>query len=275
MPMLPAISEFDAKVAEWEEHKTLPWGRLLYSTSHLNLQRYLDGQTLRVLDVGGGTGVDAVYLAGLGHSVTLIDCSAAMVEQARKAAGEAQVLDRISFHRADVPEIPGLLAGRQFDLILCHMMIEFVPAPSALLHALAGFLAPGGWLSVIDTNRYSQTYALALRVGDLQGASDALGQMEYLHPWVNRITPRFSADDVIDMLSAEGLALAGHYGILSLCAYLPNEPKFDPDYFARLERLEHQLTDVYPYYLVARFFQVVMRRELGQSRLIETACPGR
>jgi S-adenosylmethionine-dependent methyltransferase len=259
--MAAGISEFDARVAEWEEHKGLPWGRLLYSTSHLNLQRHIEGRCLRVLDVGGGTGVDAAHLAGLGHSVVMMDCSAAMLAEARKAAAERGVLDRMTLYQADVTELPGFVGDRQFDLILCHMMIEFVPEPRALLRYLVGLLAPDGLLSVIDTNRYSQTYALALRVGDLSAACEAIDAKQYFHPWVNRITPRFSADEIIDMLAAKGLDPVGHYGILSLCAYLPNEPKFDPDYFAELELLEHRLADMYPYHLLARFFHVIMRRD--------------
>jgi len=44
--------------------------------------------------------------------------------------------------------------------------------------------------------------------------------------------------------------LARHYGVLNICAYLPNEPKFDPHYFHALEQLGNRLADEYPYYLL-------------------------
>ena len=39
-----------------------------------------------------------------------------------------------------------------------------------------------------------------------------------------------------------------------------NESKFDPTYFAELEKLEHAMTDCYPYYLLARMFQIIVQK---------------
>jgi len=46
-----------------------------------------------------------------------------------------------------------------------------------------------------------------------------------------------------------------------LCAYLPNEPKYEAEYFKALEQLECRLTDTYPYNLLARFYQVIVRKK--------------
>ena len=94
----------------------------------------------------------------------------------------------------------------------------------------------------------------------LSGARNAVGARDYFHPWVNRLTPRFSADEIVDQLSQHNCSLVGNYGVLSVCAYLPNEPKFDPHYYSQLEKLEDSLADKYPYYLLARFFHVVVQK---------------
>jgi hypothetical protein len=59
---------------------------------------------------------------------------------------------------------------------------------------------------------------------------------------------------------ANGCTLAGHYGVQCICDYLPNERKFGAEYFNALEQLEHNLTATYPYYLLARFYQVIMQK---------------
>ena len=46
------------------------------------------GQTLRVLDAGGGEGQTAILMAQRGHHVTLCDLSAEMVARAQRAAEE-------------------------------------------------------------------------------------------------------------------------------------------------------------------------------------------
>jgi hypothetical protein len=94
----------------------------------------------------------------------------------------------------------------------------------------------------------------------LSGACNAVGVKDYFHPWVNRLTPRFSADAIIDQFGQHNCSLVGQYGVLSVCAYLPNEPKFDPQYYSQLEKLEDILTDKYPYYLLARFFHVIVQK---------------
>jgi len=121
-------------------------------------------------------------------------------------------------------------------------------------------LSTSGLLSVLDTNRHSDVYMQAFQMKSLSGARSAVGAKEYFHPWVNRLTPRFSADEIVAQFSKYNCSLVGHYGVLNVCAYLPNDPKFDPQYYSELEKLEDSLADRYPYYLLARFFQVIVQK---------------
>ena len=252
--------EFGQALHLWKEENEMPWGRLRYDTSRMNLSRHMDKKQMRILDVGGGDGIDAIYYAKQGHNVTLTDCSSTMLAEARKSAEDQDVLDQLKFIQTEPDSLLDILDERPFDLILCHMMIEFAPDPQALFREMCNLLAAGGLISVLDTNRYGDVYMRAFQMKSLPGALEAVGMKEYFHPWVKRMTPRFSADDFIDKLDENGCSLAGHYGVLNLCAYLPNEPKFIPEYYNDLKELEVQLTDKFPYYLLARFFQVIGRK---------------
>ncbi len=244
---------------QWQDEQAAPWGQLLYSTSHLNIQRHLDGRALQVLDVGGGNGMDTIWLARQGHAVTLVDSSEKLLALARKAAAECGVVERITIVHADASAIGELMRGQQFDLILCHLMLEFAYEPLALLKDICGLLAPGGLFSLIDTNRYSLAFRIPYRTGNLREAARAIGSREYFHPWVNRTTNMFSADEAIRALIDNGCELVGQYGIRCICDYLPDELKA-PEAFAELEQLEHRMTDAFPYYLLARFYQVIVRK---------------
>jgi SAM-dependent methyltransferase len=69
-------------------------GRLEFLSVQEVVRRLLPGGGLRVLDVGGGTGVHAAWLAGDGHRVTLVDPVASQVDVARGLEGvEAVVAD--------------------------------------------------------------------------------------------------------------------------------------------------------------------------------------
>jgi S-adenosylmethionine-dependent methyltransferase len=258
--MTTVADDFAHVLPNWKDENAMPWGQLRYHSVWKNLARHTENRLSRILDIGGGDGMDAIHYAGLGHSVTLTDCSPAMLSEARLAAEQQGVAERLKFYQTGPEALPDLPREQPFDLILCHMMIEFVPDAQALLRNACTLLSAGGLLSIVDTNRYSDVYMQAIQMNNLPGALNAVDAKEYFHPWVNRLTPRFSADELIDTLNQYDCSLVGHYGVLNLCGYLPNEPKFDPQYYSELEELEYHLADKYPYYLLARFFHVIARK---------------
>src|SRR5690349_9569016 len=56
------------------------------------------------LDLGCGTGGDAIWLASLGWEVTAVDIAPAALSQAAEHAAEAGVAERISWERHDFEE---------------------------------------------------------------------------------------------------------------------------------------------------------------------------
>jgi S-adenosylmethionine-dependent methyltransferase len=253
--------EYDAVVDEWKEWQSSPWGKLLYNISRFNIQRHSDNRPIRILDVGGGNGFNSIYFAKQGHSVTLLDYSPVMLSDAKQAAERERVLEKITFCQADAGAIQDFFHGQHFDLILCHLMIEFVSEPRNVLNDICKLMAPEGLLSILDANRYSEVYLRAIQANDLVAALKVVDTKEYFHPWFNRLTPLFSSSEMIDILRANGCEVVGDYGILCLCAYLPNAPKYEAEYFKSLEHLERRLTDTYPYNLLARFYQVIMQKK--------------
>jgi SAM-dependent methyltransferase len=104
------------------------------------------------LDIGIGTGRFALPMARRGWSVIGIDLSPGMLAQARKAAEEAGVADRIDLREGDATAIDALPEG-PFEVILAIGVLFHVTSPesrTAFIEALARRLAPGGRL-LIDT----------------------------------------------------------------------------------------------------------------------------
>jgi S-adenosylmethionine-dependent methyltransferase len=254
--------EYDEVVDEWKKWQSYPWGKLLYTISRSNIQRHIANSPLRILDVGGGNGFNSIYFAGLGHTVTLLDYSPAMLANARKTAEKEGLFDRITFCQADVRDAPHLFHDEHFDMVICHLMLEFVPQPLMALKGICELIAQGGCLSILDANRYSEVYRKAFQANDLRAAREVIETKEYFHPWFERVTPLYSSTEIGEILRANGCEIVGSYGVLCLCAYLPNEPKYEAEYFQALEQLELCLTDTNPYKLLARFYQVVVQKQL-------------
>jgi S-adenosylmethionine-dependent methyltransferase len=253
--------DFDAHFDKWKDWPSTPWNRLLYSTCHHNLQRYLGAPPLQILDVGGGNGEDTFFLVQLGHTVTLVDFSSEMLADAQQQATELGVSDQVTLIQTDVTELTNLFAKAHFDAILCHNMIKFVDDGYQLLDDLSTYLKPDGLLSITAVNPHSEVYRQAIFQNDLGGALAVIGQDQHLHPWFGKFEKRHAPEDIIAYLQALDFTLMGHYGLRNIVDYLTdNQSKFDPGYFSKLEELEHALTDRYPYYLLARMFQIIMQK---------------
>lgn len=252
--------EYDAVVDQWKEWQSFPWGKLLYSISHTNIQRHISNHPIRILDVGGGNGLSSIYFAKQGHSVVLLDYSPAMLSEARKKAEKDGVIERITFYQSDVKDMLDCFPEDRFDLIICHLMIEFVPDPLIVLRELCSLLASGGLLSIVDANRYSEVYRSTFQKNDLKAALQVVDTREYFHPWFDRLTPLFSSAEMIGIFQESECEVVGDYGIRCVCDYLPNEPKYDAEYYEALEELELRLSDAFPYNLLARFYQVIIQK---------------
>jgi len=254
---------FGDKLSAFKENQNTPWGRLRYGLAFANVQRHLEGQPLRVLDAGGGNGLDAVPFAAQGHSVTLVDYSTEMLAEAQRNAEADGVAERVTFHQADLTAIPTLFPEAQFDVVLCHNVLQYVDDVGAALNAMCHALRPGGLLSVISVNRYSESYRQALQRLDLDAAYanlDATSIMTVVFGVPARV---YAAEELRQPLREVGCSVVGEYGLLCVCGYIPNNDiKYDPAFFARLERLESAMSDKYPYYLLARYFQGVARKEV-------------
>jgi SAM-dependent methyltransferase len=106
----------------------LEGGRLLEGSGRIELartqdvlERHLPGPPARVLDVGGGTGVYARWLAGRGYEVHLVDQSPRHIEEARAHSGpvlaRAEVGDARRLADADGSADAVLLLGPLYHLV--------------------------------------------------------------------------------------------------------------------------------------------------------------
>ncbi|WP_232664432.1 methyltransferase domain-containing protein [Pseudonocardia sp. TRM90224] len=240
----------------WQTWQDSPWGRLRYAVAGTNLARHLGGAFLRVLDLGGGDGLDSVGLAAAGHDVTIVDRDTDMLAAARERAGAAGA--PVTLVQADVAALPHL---SPFDVVLCHNVIPYVSDVQATLRVAVDLLRAGGLLSVMSLNRHSAPLVAAIREVDPVAALAALDTAQSHTATFDTAITLHTAEDIGATLTELGCAVDGHYGIRSFCDYITDdERKHDPTFFADLERLELAVTDREPYKHVARMFQLIARR---------------
>ncbi|QIG42580.1 methyltransferase domain-containing protein [Nocardioides anomalus] len=219
-----------------------------------DLAEVLDGPTLDVLDIGGGTGVSAVRVAQRGHRVTVVDPSpdalAALARRAREVGVEVAGL------QGDLGSLADLVEPASADLALCHGVLEVVDDPAAALAALAGTLRPGGRLSLLVAQRHAAVIARAmaghlgqaLALLDDQGATGRTGR-------------RFTADEATALLVGAGFRVGTVHGVRVFADLVPGALlELEPGTTAALLDLERAVAERAEYLPLATQLHVLATR---------------
>jgi S-adenosylmethionine-dependent methyltransferase len=259
--MTTSATIFDQNIERWNQEQSQPWQRLKYKLVQAHLGEHMRQGLWHILDAGGGNGLESIPLAEQGHRVAIVDYSKEMLADAGRHSVAARVQERVTLHFGDVREVPRLFPEAQFDLVLCHNVIQYVDDVPGLLSGLVACLKADGLISIVSINRYSIPYRIAFPRGDLAQALAQLDARRVKAMLFQATMICYSVSEVIDMLGGAGCVVEQDYGIRCICDYWgDNDLKSDPAVFQQLEELEFALAERHPYKLLARYFQVIARK---------------
>ena len=111
-------------------------------------------ESMRVLEVGTGPGFFAILLRELGYDVTAIDLTPAMLEEAKKNAGE--LAGRICWMEMNAEALD--FADERFDVVVSRNLTWNLPHPDKAYAEWARVLKPGGLLLNFDANWYAYLF---------------------------------------------------------------------------------------------------------------------
>jgi S-adenosylmethionine-dependent methyltransferase len=240
--------------APYADHSATLRGALRHHLVDRALQEHLPATPQRVLDIGGGTGVQARMLAGHGHHVTVLDPDPDMLEQARVASlREAdQQAGNVTFLQGE-GEQAAELAGTGWDVVLNHGVLMYVEDPGPLLHAAARCVRPGGVVSVLA----KQAQCMAMRRGltrDWEGVLTTLREQAEIGR-LGALSRGVSRETVTRLLAGQGVHINQWYGVRCFTDHLGDEP-VGPD-FGQILDAEWAAGRVDPYRGIARLFHLV------------------
>ncbi|MBI4939868.1 MAG: methyltransferase domain-containing protein [Actinobacteria bacterium] len=269
-PEAAARTDFGARRDAWRAYTTSPWGRIRYAVVAHTLRHSLSGLDpadggpgLRVLDVAGGDGLDALPLARAGHRVTVLDAAPDLLADAAAAAAESGV--PLTCLEAGVDDLP-TLGLPPFDVVLCHFLLHYRDDPAHTLALPAAAVRPGGLLSLTAPNQASEALVRAARLLDPAGALAALTETTQHGVTFAADTRWVDADETAQQLRHLGFDAVVRYGIRTVTDLVADDArKHEPAFYADLERLELALCDREPYVRTARMWQLVARRAARPS----------
>ena len=135
--------DFNHKAETFDSPKNIFLANLVYQAIEKQLDLLSDKE---LLDFGGGTGLLTLPLAKQAKSVTLVDISEKMLEQARLKA-EQQEIKNIQFLEQDLLENP---LEKEFDLIVVSRVLHHMPDLDAVLSLFHQYLKEDGRLLIAD-----------------------------------------------------------------------------------------------------------------------------
>ncbi|WP_405580467.1 methyltransferase [Streptomyces sp. NBC_01190] len=179
-----------------------------------------DREALDVLDTGGGTGVFAVPVARLGHRVTVVDPSPDALFALERRAAEAGVTDRVRGVQGDTHGLLDVIEPADYDVVLCHGVLEYVDDPAEALRNVTGALRPTGALSLLAAARGGAVLARAL-AGHFAEARHALGDPHGRWGEGDSLPRRFTADELTRLVGESGLRAASVHGVRVFADLVP------------------------------------------------------
>ncbi len=257
---------FDRNVERWRQYQESVKGRLRNDLIRHHLEcsiKQIEGK-IRVLDAGCGLGDVAALLFDKVGKLVFVDFSGNMIEETKKrlAANDAAfVREKVTFVHGRVEESVASLSKASFDLVLCHNILEYVEAPLATLDGLARILTPGGLLSLVVANRFSEPLKMALAKFDFDAARLAINAKESAADLFDNAPKKtFSLEELEGAIGRSGLKIESRYGVRIFADYLPEAVVQLPGNYRLLFELEKEAASHIPYINVARYLQVICRK---------------
>ncbi|MFZ0930942.1 MAG: methyltransferase domain-containing protein [Syntrophobacteraceae bacterium] len=257
---------FDRNVDRWLQYQDSVKGRLRHDVILHYLEQHLNSikGKLRVLDAGCGLGDIAVQLFDKVEKLVFLDFSVNMIEETKKRlASNYAALDRekASFVHGSVEESVSRMSQGSFDLILCHNILEYVENPGATMGGLVRILAPGGLLSVVIANCFSEPLRMALAKFDLEAARLAINARDSTADlFDNAPKHTFSLEELDGVIGDSELKVVARYGIRIFADYLPEALIQLPGNYRLLFELEKEAAPQVPYLNVARYLLAICQK---------------
>lgn len=156
-----------------------------YEITQRNLAQFVGKASLNILDIGGGSAIDAVWLAEKGHTITVIE-----------------------------PDSEAVHDGNLFDMVLCHCVAMYQPNPNQFVRGAIGKARRGGIVSILEKNYLGADQRLR-KNGDVTVLNDFRKSHRYVNH-VNKNVYAFMGEELEKTIESTGATILQHRGVRAI-----------------------------------------------------------
>jgi S-adenosylmethionine-dependent methyltransferase len=254
---------FDKDAKRYADYLETPDGRLRADLTFAHLLDALPEapDSLHVLDIGCGTGSASIRLARLGCYVVALDSSPAMLQLMEQTVIESGVRDKIDLKCGDASRLDESLASGQFDVVVCHNVLEYVDDPESVLRGVSRRLRnSASILSVLVRNQAGEVLKAALQTGDLVAAENNLETEWGTESLYGGSVRFFTPESMETMLRNASLTIVARRGVRVLSDYLPANISRAKEY-QQIFALEQKLSERTEFFGMARYLHYIVSGE--------------
>lgn len=229
-------------------------GRLRHDILITLLLEQMQGSKLKVLDLGGGTGQMSLAFARLGHELSLVDVSTDALNIAKERLKD---FPQCHFHCADVMNTSSHQdIGADFDLVICHAMLEWLETPFEFLPTLSHFVKDGGIVSLSFFNQHAKLFSNLLYANfdyvEKGMPNKNTVRLNPHYPLVpNKVLEYFQSDSDYTILST--------HGVRCIHDYISDKHRIESQY-QKLLQMELKYGSQEPYKSLGKYFHIMLER---------------
>ena len=220
------------------------------------LSDYLDGEdSLNVLDAGGGTGMMSRDFALRDHQVTLIDSSSDVLDIAKERLAQ---FDNCTILQSGILDIESALEKQsEFDLVLCHAVLEWLPNPFEVIQFIIDkLLKPNGVLSLSFFN-YDAMLLNNVLYGNFAYVKSGLKVRNTVR--LNPHNPQKPEEVIQFIIQNTNAAVIHHAGIRCFHDYMLDKSKIENE-FEALYEMERTYGCKAPYKWIGKYCHFLVRK---------------
>ncbi|MCW8092210.1 methyltransferase domain-containing protein [Alteromonas sp. ASW11-130] len=213
------------------------------------LTKVLESPSQTVIEVGGGTGLMTKVFLEAGHDVVFTDASAEILEHAKL---NLDGMANVAFRHQQLQEVSDF---HQFDIIVCHAVLEWLHAPLDTLSLMLNQMKPGSRLSLSFFN-----YDATLFTNALYGNFDYIAQGMKVKNQV-KLNPKnpLRPMHVIEHVKSEGLVVEQVTGVRCFHDYMKVKPD-NEEQLQKLLELELQHCQQAPFKWLGKYVHLLIRK---------------